>query len=235
MRCDDYDGDLIDCAAGAAASSGLEAHLGDCLACRQRLATQHELLAAFDRSLRTRLATEPSPAVLERVASGLATPQATTFSSRRGMAAFAACLATAVVVGGILSRPSPVAAPVVTAATEPAPKVARRVGAPSEMSPSEVATAVLVMPRRAPHATSRPARVLSEVRREPEVLVPPGQEEALRQFVISLRNDPRGSRPLLRAAASVEDAVEAPPPLDIPPLDGGAPPHAADPIERSDS
>jgi len=87
-----------------------------------------------------------------------------------------------------------------------------------------------VVHRRSPPAAARPAAAP-----EPEVLVPAGQEEALRRFVASLREDAGTPRPLLRATATVESPVAPPPLIQIPVLASEPLSDPADPLERSKS
>jgi hypothetical protein len=65
-------------------------------------------------------------------------------------------------------------------------------------------------------AAGAPPRVAARPTAEPLVLVPPGQEEALRRFVVSLRDGALPTPPLLIAGTSVEGAVETPPLPDVP-------------------
>jgi hypothetical protein len=68
----------------------------------------------------------------------------------------------------------------------------------------------------------------------PEVLVPPGQDEALRRLVLALQ---AGVEPplLLASAATSEKAVTAPAPLEIAPLAVAPLSDSIDSPSRSDS
>lgn len=237
MRCERYDRDVTDGAAGGAMTRDLEAHLESCAACRERLAEGRALLGRVDQILAAHLDVEPSPALRRRVISCVAQAE----RARRRMArwaaaaALAAGLVIALMAGALGRRPS--AMPLESSIAATVPGVPARGAVPPEtpaLRPSipraVVPEAPRVVRRGSPAAIARGAVVP-----EPEVLVPPGQDEALRRFMAGLREDAEAARPLLRASASVEDPVQPPPPIDIPVLASEPLADPADPLERSKS
>jgi hypothetical protein len=237
MRCERYEQDLTVGAAGGAIRPDLEAHLEGCGACRERLAEKQALLGRIDQVLTSHLDVEPSVALRRRVIARVAEAE----RARRRMArwgaaaALAAGLAT-VLWGGRLARrpsatllPSSVAAIVPTEPTGGTAKPETRALAPS--TPRERVAATPRVVRRG----SSPAGGRLAAAPEPEVLVPAGQEEALRRFVAGLREDAGTPRPLLRATATVESPVAPLPLIQIPVLASEPLSDPADPLERSKS
>jgi hypothetical protein len=237
MRCERYEQDLTLGAAGGAIRPDLEAHLEGCAACRERLAEKHALLGRIDHVLTSQLDVEPSAGLRRRVIARVVEVE----KARRRMAPWAAAatlaagLAMVVWAAGLTRRPSATPLPSSVAAivpTEPTGGTAKpetRALAPS--TPRErVAATPRVVRRRSSPAAGRLAAAP-----EPEVLVPAGQEEALRRFVASLREDAGTPRPLLRATATVETPVAPPPLIQIPVLASEPLSDPADPLERSKS
>ncbi len=235
MRCERYEQDLIVGVAGGAITPDLEAHLEGCGACRERLAEKQALLGRIDQVLTSQLDVEPSPALRRRVIARVA--QAHGQRRRRApwaaAAALAAGLAMALLAAGLV-RHSPETSS--ERATASGPNVPAG-GAKSEgvaPVPSVPTTGAALTPhvvhRRSPPAAAPPAAAP-----EPEVLVPPGQEDALRRFASSLREDSGNPRPLLRATATVEGPVAPPPLIQIPVLASEPLSDPADPLERSKS
>jgi hypothetical protein len=88
-----------------------------------------------------------------------------------------------------------------------------------------------------PHAVGggwRPAVAHEALVREPEVLVPPGQEAALRRFVEVLREG-SAPPPLLLTGASLESLIAPVPLIEIPVLDAKPLADSVDSAERSPS
>jgi hypothetical protein len=237
MRCERYEQDLTVGAAGGAITPDLEAHLEGCAACRERLAEKQALLGHIDQVLTSHLDVEPSAGLGRRVIARVAEAE----RARRRMARWAAAAALAaglamVLWGGRLARrpsatllPSSVAAIVPTEATGGTVKPETRALAPSTPRERVAATPRVVRTRSSPPAGRLAAAP------EPEVLVPAGQEEALRRFVASLREDAGTPRPLLRATATVESPIAPPPLIQIPVLASEPLSDPADPLERSKS
>jgi hypothetical protein len=237
MRCERYEQGLTGGAAGGTITSDLETHLEDCAACRDRLAEKQAVLGQIDQVLTSHLCLEPSPALRRRVISRVAQAE----GKRRclapwvAVAALAAGLGIALLAGGGVGRhPSDAAFErgIATGPTVPAGGAlkAERATPIPPVATAGAAVTPHVVRRRSPPATARPAAAP-----EPEVLVPPGQEEALRRFVAGLREEPGTARPLLRATATVDGPVPPPPLIHIPVLASEPLSDPADPLERSKS
>jgi len=236
MRCERYEQDLTAGAAGRTITGDLEGHLEECVACRQRLAEKRALLEAVDHVLRADLAVEPSPALRHR----LITRVAETEGERRRMlpelaaAALAAGLIIVLVAGAWARRRS--TTPLQSSAAAISPGLpARGAAAPArEMPPipSTPGPPVTAKPRGA-RSGSPPAVAREAIVREPEVLVPPGQEAALRRFVAVLRDGSTPPPPLLLTGASLESLIVPVPLMEIPMLEAKPLADAVDSAERN--
>jgi ferric-dicitrate binding protein FerR (iron transport regulator) len=236
MRCERYEQGLTAGAAGGTITPDLEAHLDVCAACRDWRAEKQAVLGYIDQVLTSHLDVEPSPALRSRVISRVAQAE----GKRRRLApwaaaaALAAGLGIALLAGGVARHPPDAAFERVTA-TGPtiraggAMKAERAAPVPPVPTVGAAVTPHVVR-RRSPPAAAGPAAAL-----QPEVLVPPGQEEALRRFVAGLREEPGTARPLLRATATVDSPVPPPPLIHIPVLASEPLSDPADPLERSKS
>ena len=237
MRCERYEQDLNVGAAGGAIGPDLEAHLEGCAACRERLAEKQALLGRIEQVLTLQLDVEPSAGLRRRViARVVEVEKARRRMARLGAAAaLAAGLAMVLLAGGLAHRSPETSSERRATATGPnvpaagAMKAERVAPVPSVPTAGAALTPHVVR-RRSPPAGARPAAAP-----EPEVLVPPGQEEALRRFAASLREDAGTPRPLLRATATVESPVAPPPLIEIPVLASEPLSDPADPLERSKS
>jgi hypothetical protein len=224
MRCERYDHDLTAGAAGGTITRDLEAHLEGCVACREWLAEKRALLESVDQVLMANLDVEPSPALRHRVISRVA--QAERERRRIVPAAAAAALAAGLIIvllaGAWARRPSttPLESSAAVIVLGGPAGGAEKPGTPEPGTPSIPST-----PR--PLATTshlarrglRPAVARDAVVREPEVLVLPGQEEALRRFVAGLRDGSTPAPPLLLSGASVESLIAPAPLIEIPLLE----------------
>jgi hypothetical protein len=235
MRCERDEQDLTVGAAGGAITPDLESHLEGCAACRERLAEKQALLGHIDQVLTSHLDVEPSPALRRRVIARVAEAE----RARRRMArwgaatALAAGLAMALLAGGLAHR-SPETSSERTA-TGPNVPADGAMKAETVAPVPSVPTAGAALTPHVVHRGSPPAAARPAAAPEPEVLVPPGQEEALRRFAASLREDAGTPRPLLRATATVESPVAPPPLIEIPVLASEPLSDPADPLERSKS
>ena len=220
MSCERFEGDLIDVAAGVPAAPGLEAHLEGCPACRARLDERRRVLEDVDHVLRARLGAEPSPELAARVMSRLAEGDARAPWRPFWLAAVAAALGAALLAGWMARRPGgevPAGPREATTSPETRPHQDGSRMMPSDRpnapEPRAVTRPRAATARLAARAPRRPAATQGA---EPLVLLPPGQEDALRRFVANLGRGTQPAPALLVAATSVEGAVEAPPLLDIP-------------------
>ena len=223
MSCPSYRGALLDVALGTPASPGLLAHLGSCSACREALERERGHVSRIDRELRSALEAEPSPGFLpharrraaekERPPAWLSLPWLVP-----------AGIGLAVLMGGILvgrrSTPPPVA-------QEPA--IIRPTPAPPRESPAPDVAAAAPAPGRRPIAP-QPARSepIRPPPREPEVLLPAGEEAAFQRFVQDMQERRVDRISLLAAGLETGDvesiAVAA---VEVEPL-------AIEPLSRSD-
>jgi hypothetical protein len=201
MACERYREALADVAAGAPFPAGLETHLGACDACRDELASLRQALALADAEMAVLLSAEPSPGLAARILRAVA--EAGPSPARRfgwlwpAMAAAATLLVALAlwqVRGPVIPRDS--------------------------VSPGPEGSAGAVIPKRSPRVRSEPhtVRVVA-----PEVLVPPGEGEALLRLVALVHRErlsPAGlaaaGQPSPELAGPLLLAIE---PLEIRPLD----------------
>ena len=164
MSCDEYEEDLIDAAAGAAASSLLEAHLVDCPRCRNRLDLETAILAGFDVALRARLEAKPSAAIQKRITARVAAGTAATWSVRRA-GVVAAGIGAVLVAGWAVGRPLRVPGPASAPGTG-LPSAAKVAAKKANALAVEVPTPSVTVPRVA-RSVSRPAQELAATHGEP--------------------------------------------------------------------
>jgi hypothetical protein len=212
-------------AAGAPAPAGVELHLAACEACRAELRALRRALAVVDGELAGLLAAEPSPGMAARIRQAVAesaVAPAWRFGWLWPAAAVAATLAV-VLVAWPRRGPEPVA-PVASEVRPGGPAAVRPATIPEPARPEPLArtaeaetgirpAAALTSPRRARVAPAEAA---------PEVLVPPGEAEALVRFAAHLRTRVVSPDSLLVADLSAPlpepKGVEIRP-LEIVPLD----------------
>jgi hypothetical protein len=205
-------------AAGAPAPAGLESHLVSCAGCREELATLRRALALADTEMAGLLSAEPSPDLASRIRRSLAeSDPATEWRFGWLWPATAAAAVMLVVVAAWQARsPSPLASP-------EAPVAANPVIPRDSVAPGPEESAESVIPRVAsrpalegsavPRSTGRPA-----IAAEPEVLVPPGEGEALLRLVALVHRE-RVVPAALGAAGEPSPALAEPEPLDIKPIE----------------
>ena len=226
MPCERYERALADAAASGAPTAEIEAHLAACASCRSELATLREALGLADAEMRTIALAEPSPVLRVRIRRAVAEDEAPTPLALRWLwPATAASLlllagaaglwrfgATAPLPGIVAATPLP-AAP----STSKPPAASGVAGGASHRVEADARTArIPVAPVRTPRPSRRPSA-------EPEVLVPPGQEEALLRFVAIVHREHLAPRSLMDAGEPSADLVEPSAlqiqPLEIVPLD----------------
>jgi hypothetical protein len=227
MACERYRDALSDVAAGEPATPAVEGHLASCEACRAELHALRRTLAVADAEMAGLASAEPSPGLAARIrqaaaeakASGSALDRRPSPAWRLGwlwpvMAAAAALLVALAVVQGRGTRETPDARVAVDA--EPPGEEAPPADEPAstEAFPGKRPT-----PQIVPRADPRFRRVgtRDDGPSEPEVLVPPGEGEALLRFVALVHRD--GVSPAQLASAG-QDSVELaePSPIEIAPL-----------------
>ncbi len=216
MACEPYNDWLMDAALGALPSwneAELQRHLAVCSVCRSALEQERLLLGAIDCGVAACVAAEPAPEMVARVRMRLAEETALVGNAFRLWLPIAAAALALVVLLGLWFRPRVPSAPRVAGKTASA--------TPWRAVPS------------GPHNEAPPARELSlhhtvvpprkAAPQEPEVLVPPGQWQAVLELADAV-NHGRLDGPAL--AAELENfgkpiALEAmsPAPLEIARLD----------------
>jgi hypothetical protein len=215
---------LAGVAAGDPAPAAVEAHLASCEACREELAALRRALALVDEKLSGLAAAEPSPELPAGIRQVVAEFSDASSASRLGwLWPATAAAATVVVALAVWLARSPSPSPETRVAVE-TPVVPR-----DSVSPGSEGSAESAIPRAVPRpgledatgapGPSSPRRPLaSRSVATPEVLVPPGQQEALLRLVALVHRE--GLSPAgLAAAALPPPDLAGPPPLDIPPLE----------------
>ena len=218
MACKRYRDALSDVAAGAPASAGALAHLASCEACRVELAALRQAVAAADDELARLRVAEPSPDLAARIRTALAESAETAPGWRLGwgltLAAAGAVVVATIFVVERAPRPEP---PATVADRAPAHVTPRAAPAPETVVPGSARRSQPVGSRR---RTSKPPGTGRA--REPEVLVPAGEAEALVRLAASLRRRSVTPESLLVADLSAplaEPKVEEIRPIEIVPLD----------------
>ena len=201
-------------AAGAPASSALQAHLEGCVECRAELKALREVLALADQTLAPLSSVAPRTGFESRLRAAVE-GAATTRAQRPiwwlpGLAASVAVLVGILLLAPRLVRkmPAEVRDPV-AAVSIPVPES----GPAAEVSSGRAGA---VPTQRAASAASAPRR---QERRnpEPEVLVPPGEFRALVQWVSLVNREQRAST--LLAAADEVMGQRAMPNIEIRPIE----------------
>lgn len=217
MACERYEDALTETAAGAPPAAGLESHLAGCARCREELAALRRTLALVDSDLRQLVAVEPSPELAVRIrrAAAEAEPQTTS----RPVWLWPALAAAAVLMLAVatVTRREPSQAHVATSESRvpqvtPSPELPRGIPAAPEGPRAVVA-------RPVPRDHARAAETRRPVApSEPEIIVPPGETEALLRLVARMDRD--------KLAPPVLASVDRPSPelaelrsIDITPLE----------------
>lgn len=219
MSCERYADALLETALGEPAPPELLSHLRACVACGQALERERGLVGRIEGELREAVSVTPSPALLPRVRAQVRDVAADSRPWRLFWLLPVAAGLVAVAAAVALRQSS-----------EPAAIQAR----------SAVSAAVAESPRPIPEARvsvpSLPTRPfvrqprLARAKTEPEVLVPPGDEELVRRFVVALR----ARRPDETGIVAGETQPGSPalaiplleeiPPLEMKPLTAGTDP-----------
>jgi predicted anti-sigma-YlaC factor YlaD len=211
MACERYHGAIADIGAGAPAPAEFETHLAACQACRAELRAVQRALALAAAGLRDLLAAEPPPAFRARIRQAVGEQAERTCRRRRFFWTWGAAQAigTALMVLAVfvvwrdarlarLPRPAS-GSPVVQRDGQLALPDTRR---PAEATPPVPSTPQVSATYPAAASTGLPSAVGSAARSararqstalprtasvEPEVLVPPGEAEALFRFALELQ------------------------------------------------
>jgi len=222
MSCERYRDALADVAVGSPAPGGVESHLAGCEACRAELGMLRRALDLADEEMAGLRSAEPSPELAVRIRQAVTDSDeapAWRFGWLWPAVAVAATLAVALVAWP-RRGPEP-GAPVGSSARveSPAPALPTMPREPARPALTATASATVVPPaasRRSP----RPRAPREEA--APEVLVPPGEAEALLRFAAHLQTRVVSPDSLLVADLSAPlpepKGVEIQP-LEIVPLD----------------
>lgn len=221
MACERYRDALSELAAGVAGPAGVEAHLASCADCRAELAAFRRALALVDAELAELRSAEPSAELAVRIRSAIADSGAGRAQQAVWLWSALAAAAALLVVLAVVVRLAPTPAHEV-AGGRPAPSAHETptpepVAPPAHVSTTEPAAAARPSPKT---ATDRPPRSARPA--EPQVLVPPGEAEALILFAASLQRRAVSRESLLVAdltAPLAEPAGLEIRPLEIVPLD----------------
>jgi hypothetical protein len=211
MACERYRKALSELAAGAPAPGELDAHLAGCAGCRAELAALRRALEAVDADLGEIGGAEPSPELAARIRQAAA--EAEVGSAWRpafllpSLAAAVLAAVTLVLFRGHESPPTAVArltprAPLASEA--PPPAVPPTPSLPAGASPASPVEARVPTPPSAPR-TAPP---------EAEVLVPPGEVEAL-QRLAALVSRQRAAPLLMGRAGQASPELAEPRPIDV--------------------
>lgn len=181
MNCERFRRFLTDLVLDESASPEMEFHLSDCAPCRAALDDQRRLMGRIDEEIAESLGVTPSSEFLPKARLRIASQCAPARSAFRGWLVPPTAVAVgAILVGLCLWWRIPAGPPThpIAVMAPSAPSITRfQPSAPLVPAPRAVgATRV----KRASHGTP-PA--------EPEVLVPPGEEEAVRCLAEGLRHE----------------------------------------------
>lgn len=226
MACERHRDALSDVAAGAAPSRALEAHLLACEECRTELAALRRTLAMADDELGELLSAMPSPELPARIRAAASEPTAVAHGWRPGFRLVLVGAAAALLMAVVMARQRQVPSPASTVETRHVPPVGREHVTPAPVLARDQSAApplaeVRTRPAAAGASNVRPARSQRTVS-EPEVLVPPGELEALLRYAANLRRRTLAPDALLVADHSAplpEPRYAAIQPLAIVPLD----------------
>jgi hypothetical protein len=229
MPCEKYQAALIDLAACAAEPSGvLRAHLDECASCRSYMEGERFLAASIDSAVRYGVNAGLPVALVRRLEAHLAQEAA---PRRRAFPVWMLAGAGAVVVAAallLILRPADLfrthgKPEAMVAAAKRGPELPAR---PATPAPTGRLTAFASMPPGTRHRNTLrgTSKVAARNEREPEVLVPSDEREALAKFVRGLRGQPELAEELL---ARIPERTQSSFPLpliqiarlEIPPLE----------------
>ncbi len=197
MSCERYREALADVAAGAPAPAGVEAHLASCDACRAEVGVLRRALAMADEEMATLRTAEPSPELVVRIRQAVAESDGAPAWRLGWLWPAVAVAATVAVALAIWPGRGPQPGAPAASNTRPErpapvlPTVPPEAPHEGSAAPASFPTAA---PLPAPEASTGPASPSSSRRPRapwgealPEVLVPPGEAEALLRFAAHLQ------------------------------------------------
>lgn len=251
MACERYHETLIEVALGVRqlhAERELSAHLEYCADCRRDLDAQRRLAAAIDLGVAASVAAEPSPEFVARIRQRIASEPAPAPAWWLGIRATwmpltVGALAVVMLAFWLARRQSesPLhSAPEIahvqrpSSGTQATPPANSNAASPPPTNSSATSLDV----KRAPRGTRRVQIVRTT---EPEVLVPPGEREAVLKFYAMVRSGRTDASALVAPASDTLEIKELKiAPLAVPALEPGNIPgnpdtHDPPAIERPDS
>ena len=217
MDCRAYQNDLKELAAEAVSprrEAALRTHLELCAACRAVLAVELELFRGLDAALRKELNPVLPPGLAARIRASVQSepvplPRSIpAWAFAAAFAVFAACFVW-VQVNWRASGPR-----------NPKPaNIATEVPSVKSAAPAEPESFARAARRPAAREAYKPRKKMAVRAREPQVLVPPGQQEAVARFLSGLqRGDVKGEM-LLADRRNSELPLPAIAPLEFEPVD----------------
>jgi negative regulator of sigma E activity len=217
---------IVDAAAGSLAErrrSEFDAHVSECAACREEFQRAQMLLHAIDDGVRENVAAEPLPQLFANVRQLLATQEQRVphwWQRNAWLTAAGACAALAVFLFAVVTlhrfnRPfaGPQRNPVVTSSTPNSAATAPKRNAAVE-SPTRAQSR---KPELIAAQRTSPRRMRRRRAAEPEVIVQPGQMQAVLQFVAEVQKGKINGAAIVAGIKSSEKPLEIKP-LVIPPL-----------------
>ena len=221
-----------------------DAHLCDCAACREEFRRAQTLLQAINDGLSASVAAEPSPRLIANVRQRIAEQQCRApawWQERVWLTVASACAALAIFLFAAQTLhkfnariPNDAPSPIVASSTptHPAAPLNRGPAVESATSAQPRKPAPLFARHTSPRALDRPAP-------EPEIIVEPGQMQAILEFAAASRSGQIDGAKLLAdekksAAPLVIEPIPIAPPLNVTALNDDAAPAASGPGESGD-
>jgi predicted anti-sigma-YlaC factor YlaD len=229
---------MADAASGVLSSGRLadfEMHLRDCATCREEFRRMQTLLQAVDQGVRASVAAEPSPQLLANIRQAIAEQpcRAPIWLPRSAwLAAAGVCAVLAIGLFTIRTfRNTHETAPRFTAnPVGTSPTQNRAAVTPNHISPVKLANSA--PPRKPALAVRRAsARALHRAAPEPEIIVEPGQMQAVLRFAAAMQRGQIDGAQLLADQKQAAEPLKIKPlviaPLKIAALDDAVPPPPA--------
>jgi hypothetical protein len=196
-----------------------ELHIRACSACHQEFERVRTLVAAVDRRVTAQVAAEPSSELLVRIRRRISAESAPAQPNWQMWAPVTAGVALAVIAAGLWMMRPKIVEPRRVATKMPALNQSVTVNHPAS-NPARVLGNATVPEANPDFASVRrvAAHKQHRISRQPEVLVPPGQSEALLQFVAALESGKLDGAKLLAEQHEANQPIVIKP-LVIPPLE----------------
>jgi hypothetical protein len=208
MKCDAYRGDLLEAAAvPGELKEQVRGHVEECPQCRAILQREQRLFAAVDEALRARMEDVPRAGFLADVRARISQEPGPRASMNPWWALAAASvivvlLALAIPRASLQKQPVAVATPTIsTSRSQAKPRFAESAGAEARHDRG------LRLAKRQVTAKN--------LDRQPEVLVPPDEREALAKFVMHLRQRDEIARALASSQVDENSEFSAIKPVEI--------------------